>query len=516
MIAACSDSPTAGPPPPPADAEPPPAVPRIEAAACRFEVPASLGVEGQQYDCGDLIVYEDRAIRGRTIQLHFARFDSASASTNATIYLDGGPGGDGEAIIAYAGVLGAAFLDGLRADGDFLVLGQRGTARSVPYLACEAPGCSDFASRYDLAMYNTAANADDIDELRAALGYTRLNLYGISYGSRLALEVMRRHGGRVRAAVIDGVVPSSVVWPAAIPASFYSALTALHRSCAAAEPCSAAYGDLVHKLHTGLASLRSAPLPLHILGGVLPLDSEIYAYLLFQMMYARGIHPWLPMMISDVAQRRADRVEALLEQLFGGGGGGGEDEGGVSPGLYYAVVCGEIFNPPDPDAFDQLNAEVPDDIVGVLGSGWHDLAGECSSWPVGDPQHQQQLAQPVGSPVRTLVSSGRIDPITPPGFAAIAASTLSDAAVVVHEDSAHGATLQSSCGVQNLTAFLADPAAPHDTSCAADLRTAYVVPAQVAATPVPRARIRAELRMAPRLPRAREVLARLYMRGMAR
>ena len=170
----------------------------------------------------------------------------------------------------------------------------------------------------------------------------------------------------------------------------------------------------------------------------------------------------------------------------------------MSSGLYNSVVCGEIFNPPDPDAFAQLNAGVPADLVDLFGSSWFGLMSRCASWPVGDLQ--AQLAQPVSSSVRTLVSSGRLDPITPPGFGDVAAATLSNAVVVIHENSGHGATLQSPCGTQNLIAFLADPESPHDTSCAAEITTDYLLPATFVAPTVSLARLRAELRLAPALP----------------
>ncbi|MGE0398865.1 MAG: alpha/beta hydrolase, partial [Kofleriaceae bacterium] len=437
-----------------------------------------------------------------TIKVHYVKFESAVASANATIYLDGGPGGDGQNIIDYAAYLGAPFLDGLRVDGDFLVIGQRGTARSVPYLDCQSFSCEDFSLDYDLRQYNTAANADDVDDLRAALGYEKLNLYGISYGSRLGLEVLRRHGDNVRAAVIEGLVPSSVAWPAAVPASFYGALTSLNASCAASGACGTTFGDLVAKFSSGVASLNNEPLPISLQGTPFDLDGYTYAYVLFRVMYSKSSYTWLPLVISDLAARRADRVETFLAQVIGNLEGGS----GVSSGLYNSVVCNEIFNPPDPDAPTTLNAGVPADIVEMFGGSWYSLADTCQSWPRGNLQ--AALAQPVTSSVRTLVSSGRLDPITPPGFGDIAAATLSDSVVVIHENSGHGATLQSTCGMTNLTEFLADPTTPHDTSCAASITTTYMMPSSFTSTPFSFARMRAELAIAPELPalRARTTL----------
>lgn len=468
-------------------------VPRAEPTPCRFVVPGVLGAEGTDFSCGDLVVYENREAMGRTIKVHYAKFESASASTNATIYLDGGPGGDGQNIIYYAAFLGAPFLDGLRVDGDFLVISQRGTARSIPYLDCQDFACQDF-DEYDLPSYNTAANADDVDDLRAVLGYGKLNVYGISYGSRLGLEVLRRHGDNVRAAVIEGLVPSQIAWPAAIPASFYSALTGLGASCAAHGACNAAFGDLVTKFSAAVASLNDAPVTMTVQGAPFDLDGYTFAYVVFRVMYSKSAYVWLPLAISDLAERRIDRVEsyvaAALENLGGGSG--------ISPGLYNSVVCGEIFNPPDEQAPLTLNAGVPADIVEMFGGSWYSLAETCESWPRGNLQ--AALAQPVTSSVRTLVSSGRLDPITPPGFGDIAATTLTDAVVVIHENSGHGATLQSTCGMTNLAQFLADPTTPHDTSCAASITTDYMIPSAFTSVPFSFARMQAELGLAPPVP----------------
>jgi len=500
-IAACGDDGAATPdaPIPQPDAPRPDApqgiVPRAEPGPCRYDVPPALGLtEGQGYACGDLIVFENRATKGRTISVHYIKFDSPSASPNATIYLAGGPGGDGQSILNYAVTLGTPFLTGLMADGDFLVISQRGTARSLPFLDCQSSNCEDFSADHDIASYNTAANADDVDDLRAALGYAKLNLYGISYGSRLGLEVLRRHGDNVRAAVIEGLVPSSIAWPAAIPASFYSALTGLNASCADAGACGTAFGDLVTKFSAGVASLNDNPVAVTMGGSPFDLDGYTYAYLLFRVLYSRSAHVWLPMLISDLAERRVDRVGSFIATTLNNLGSGD----GVSTGLYNAVVCGEIFNPPDQNAFGELNADVPSDIVDIYGGSWFGLMERCTTFPRGNLQ--TELAQPVTSTVRTLVSSGRLDPITPPSFGTIAAVTLSNSVVVIHEDSGHGATLQSPCGTQNLIDFIADPITAHDTSCAASIASPYMLPSTFVAPTVSLARIRAELALAPPLP----------------
>ncbi|HEY5924742.1 MAG TPA: alpha/beta fold hydrolase [Kofleriaceae bacterium] len=474
-------------------------VPRVEPAACRFMVHSSLGLtEGANYTCGDLVVEEDRGGHVGRIRLHFIRVKSNAGTNNATIYLDGGPGGDGQGILDYAAYLGAPFLNGLLVDGDFLVIGQRGTALSVPYLDCEQEGCEQIAH---LPSYNTAYNADDVNDLRATLGIQLLNVYGISYGSRLGLEVLRRHGQHVRAAVIEGLVPAQTHWPAAIPASFYSAITSLNTSCANAGACGTTYGNLVTKFTTGVNALNSNPVSIQLPNETVPVDGDTYAYLLFRMMYSRSSYASLPLLINDLAIRRTDRVNNFLATWLQA------DRGDISMGLYYSVVCGELYNPADPNAPTVANQGVPAAFVNLFGGSFYSLEAACTNWPKGNLQ--ASLAQPVTSSVRTLVSSGRLDPITPPSFGDVAATTLSNKVVVVHENSGHGATLQTPCGAQNLQAFLANPAGAHDTSCAASITVAYAIPPMFVAPPISVKQIRAELAIAPLPPFLRARLPRI-------
>jgi pimeloyl-ACP methyl ester carboxylesterase len=370
-------------------------------------------------------------------------------------------------------------------DGDFLTIGQRGTALSEPFLDCNTLDCSDFAASADLTAYNSAYNADDIDDLRKALGYEKMNPYGISYGSRLGLEVLRRHGDNVRAAVIEGLVPSQIVWPAAVPASFYSALTGLDASCGAVAACASAFGNLETKFGTAVNALNTQPVQITIGGGTFDLDGYTFASVLFRALYAKSTYRWLPIVISDLAIRRTDRIGQFFE-MFGGGGGSG-----ISTGLYYGVVCGELFNPPDLNAPTQANMGVPANIVEIFGGSFESMVSVCGEWP----KHNlaAQMKQPVASNVRTFVSSGRLDPITPPSFGTVAFGSLTNAFHVIHENSGHGATLQSTCGNQNLYNFLANPTATQNTSCAATITTDYVLPTAFASTPIDLALARAEL-----------------------
>lgn len=186
--------------------------------------------DGQEVDAefGRLVVPENRnAPDTRLIELAFVRFKSTSDEPGPPIvYLAGGPGGSG--IHAAQGVRSPVFM-ALREFGDVIALDQRGTGRSEPNLSCpenldfslehptdnaffidllkaHARTCAAYWSEkgVDLTAYNTNESADDLDDLRKALGAEKLTLWGISYGTHLALAALKRHEAHIHRALLHG------------------------------------------------------------------------------------------------------------------------------------------------------------------------------------------------------------------------------------------------------------------------------------------------------------------------
>lgn len=442
---------------------------RVETVPCRYPMPELGLIAGQDYECGDFIVPENRAVPIANIRLHFLRFKSQSSSKNATVYLAGGPGGNGEGLLPHIKTHGQSFLDGLLVDGDFVILSQRGSAMSVPSLACEPALCAELAIVAHLPSYNTAYSADDIDEFRQNLGYDKLNLFGISYGSRLGLETMRRHGDKIRSAALAGLIPSQTNWTARAPTNFRDALAALDASCASHASCASAYGNLEEKLLQGMDSLARAPLTVPLSNEeFLELDGSDYGLLIFNLLHTKGYFRHLPQMISDFAVRRTDRVSSVIEAFQN------RTPRSFSAGLYYSTLCGELFNPPDLNAFTRNNEGVALEFKELFASGWNDFISGCSNFPKGSLQ--AELAVAVDSAVPSLIASGTLDPITPPSYGEIAAAGLSESQVVVFENSGHGSLMETDCGRQLLLKFLADPTKKLDASCAASVGTDYVLP----------------------------------------
>ena len=182
--------------------------------------------------CGKYEVFEDRSAKsGRKISLNIILLPALSAkpAPDGVFYLMGGPGG------AATSAAGATFMLRLRREHDVVLVDQRGTGESNPL------GCNLFGDKPDmrayfaafpldrlrlcreelekianLKLYTTSIAMDDLDEVRAAFGYDRIDVYGGSYGSTAALVYLRQHPDRVRTATVFGVAPPN----AKIPLSF--------------------------------------------------------------------------------------------------------------------------------------------------------------------------------------------------------------------------------------------------------------------------------------------------------
>ena len=110
----------------------------------------------------------------------------------------------------------------------------------------------------DLRLYTTPIAMDDLDDVRAYLGYDKINIYGGSYGTRAGLVYLRQHGDRVRTAVLDGVAPTNMRLPLFFPRDVQRAFDRLIADCAADAGCNAKYPDLGDRAPRARRAAREA------------------------------------------------------------------------------------------------------------------------------------------------------------------------------------------------------------------------------------------------------------------
>ena len=237
---------------------------------CKLE-----GVEGQA-KCGTLEVYENRATKGRKIGINVVVLPATGdkREPDPLVYFAGGPG---SAATEDAPGIADAFKK-VREHRDLLFVDQRGTGKSHP-LDCSFYNPEDLQSylgyffpleevrkcrpqleaKADLTLYTTDIAIDDMDEVRAALGYESLNLFGGSYGTRAALTYLKRYPKRVRTAMLQGVSPPNSYLPSDFPQGNERALQGILAECAADQVCNTAFPNLKEETKSVLAQLIKGP-----------------------------------------------------------------------------------------------------------------------------------------------------------------------------------------------------------------------------------------------------------------
>lgn len=279
LVAACSAQPDPTPSPdpvPPATTTATPSTGNPAAlvmAPCviRGEVPVKAEVAGL---CGTLDVPEDRSNpSGRRVGLRVAVIPAVAAvpRPDPLFAIAGGPK---EASSEFFAWMPGVYAD-VHATRDIVLVDQRGTGASNAVSLPAMPDVSGLsaaeadaalatwirdtlaATDVDPRFYTSAVAADDLDEVRQALGYDRVNLYGASYGGTLAQYYLRRHGDHVRVAVLDGATPLDVPVFERIAASSQQALDLLLSRCEQDTACRGAFPDLRAEWTTLRAGLET-------------------------------------------------------------------------------------------------------------------------------------------------------------------------------------------------------------------------------------------------------------------
>ncbi len=408
------------------------------------------------------------------------------------IYLEGGPGGESLETLAF--VFEDSFSH-LLADRDVIFFDQRGIGFSDPSLEC--PEIRDLTWELidqilepeefnrlwldaldecrqrlvgegaDLGGFNSAESASDLAALRSALGYDTWNLYGISYGTRLALTVMRDHPEGLRSVVLDSAVPLEVNLYGDTPASVDRGLQQLFDGCAADPACDSAYPNLDQVFLDTINALDAEPIVAQVSdiweGRTYDavFDGPALAGIVFQSLYSDEIIPILPRLITDVSNGETYEL-ALLTSTFLANGEF------VSVGMNLSVQCNEEAVFTNREETIAAIAEFPylEDYFATssFGPAAFDV---CDAWGAGvaDPIEDQ----PVLSSVPALVLSGQYDPITPPAWGRQVADTLEMATYVNIPSGGHGPSAGLECPQSLVRSFLTDPTADLDTACVEEM-----------------------------------------------
>jgi pimeloyl-ACP methyl ester carboxylesterase len=411
--------------------------------------PCSVEGVTEKLLCGRYAVWENRSTRrGRKIEL------------NIVVVPALGPDPAPDPVFAFAGGPGDFATNGagywadnraVRARRDIVLVDQRGTGASHR-LDCKVPRdpgdvqayfeatlplaevrrCrAELAPIADLTQYTTSIAADDVDEVRAWLGYDKINLDGGSYGTRAAQVYLRRHGAHVRSATLLGVAAMDQFPPLFHARDGKHALDLVFEACAKAPACATAFPDLRAEHARVLAGLDVARGRAHVTSPVdkreveVTIPRDMFAEHIRFTLYNAAFTSATPYVIHRAAQgdfaplaRLAMRWEPNLRRI-------------LAYGMHMSVGCAEDAPFIDPAAIEPA-------IAGTYLRGYrvNQLVAACREWPRGAVP--PGFHQPLTSDIPTLLISGAYDPVTPPRWAEQVASHLSRAFHLVIPDAHHG------------------------------------------------------------------------------
>ncbi|MEJ2757086.1 MAG: alpha/beta fold hydrolase, partial [Anaerolineales bacterium] len=264
--------------------------PSIEASPCPFTLPEGF-TEGENVDCGYLIVPEDRSNSDSPeIRLAVAVFHrlNSDSSENPVVYIEGGPGASALEPLQYT----ISKFNPLLQAHDVIFYDQRGVGFSQPSLDCPEhesyvkdtltnqlrpedtlPNLQQALTQchqrlvdegIQLEMYNTLQSAADLRDLRLALDIESWNLYGLSYGTRVALETARQHPEGIRSIILDSVVPPEADPIAEAPGNVSHALETFFDACRNNPECDAAFPNLENQFYALIEALDSQPVTIPV------------------------------------------------------------------------------------------------------------------------------------------------------------------------------------------------------------------------------------------------------------
>lgn len=469
--------------------------PLRDAAAADYrtaDCPFSGAEEIDGLECGVLVVPERRDDPdSRTLELAVAvlRSTGPDPAPDPVVFLSGGPGGS--SVEFMPGRARSAFWNRIRQKRDLVFFDQRGTGYSEPGFCPEMEAAFNavnyrgltaeqmlvekvraagecrkkmVAQDVDLTAYNSAASAGDLADLRRALGYASWNLFGLSYGTRLALTALRDAPDGIRSAILDSAVPLDVAKWTDAGERFSRSLQLAFDQCAANPECQETFPSLEDDFYRVVADLEENPVAIELPesqrfpDGRVVIDGSLWVAGMFQGFYDRSFVPVFPLIVRESRRRNEDVLRALAERLA-------RDPERSSVGMKYAVDCYEKlpFNTPEKVHEDRrLHARL---------AAWFefDSGAEpevCDAWH--DGRAGTIEFQPVHSTIPALILAGEFDPITPPGYGRRAARTLPNATFVEVPAMGHAVSPFSQCTRDLIDAFLDAPGEQLDTSCIAD------------------------------------------------
>jgi len=452
----------------------------LELADCRIN--AGPGAPSMAARCGTMVrPLDPSGVVSGEIELRVAVVPALNLTpeSDPLVPIAGGPGqGSVQFYLNYYW----AFED-VRRNRDILLIDQRGTGESAT-MDCEFDDdilegeysvevTVEYTERcleqlpHDPRFFTTSVAVTDMEAVRAALGYPALNLYGVSYGTRVAQHFARRYPGSTRSVIIDGVVPPQLSLGPEIATESQKAVDKILARCAEDDACNERFPDIAADFERVVAELRAAPVTIDVPNPSTgrPEDIEFGGAELAGAIRLLAYHPntiaLMPLLIHEAGKGNYVPLGSQFMMTMIA------MADAMSLGMHNSVMCTE-----DVPFYDKSSIDYDGLATSYMGTFQLDaLEAICSVWPAGPIDDEFKV--PLATDLPVLLLSGDSDPITPPRYAVLAAVDLENATHLIGTNQGHG-QVGVGCTPRLIAAFIdaADPSGL-DAAC---LEHSFVMP----------------------------------------
>ncbi len=428
--------------------------------------------------CAKYEVYENRQTRtGRKIALSIMVLPAFTnkPAPDPFVPIGGGPGQS--AIEAFPD---AGYINTLRQQRSILLIDQRGAGHSN-LLQCQLKDLNsaqaiigDFYDREklracraelekhaDLTQYTTSIAADDLDEVRDALGYDKINVFGGSYGTRAGLVYLRRHQEHVRTLTLEGVAPPQYKIPLPFARTIQKSVEHLIDACALDDFCKRSFPDLASEFRTIVDRLERSPAQFNVRN---PAAGKTQQVTLSRGMFLANLRPVL--YVPAFASQFPSMIHHAFKNDWAGYGAAvlamnTRLERILARGMSFSILCAE-------DLPNITETEIKNETEGTaLGDFQVRLYQKaCQEWP--RASIPKDYLAPIHSEAPVLLISGVLDPATPPEMAEQTAHDLAHSRLISIQEGTHGTG--SPCIDGLITNFVEQGSVEHlDESCTSEI-----------------------------------------------
>jgi len=424
------------------------------ASSCKIDLEQLKLADTDEIICGDVVVPENRSILdSRAIVVHTAKILGSQSDMSPIVSLEGGPGGPFDL---------AFYLDliktGFNAGRTMILIDQRGVGASSPVPECsitvkptydaeqinELQACANkWSSKIDLSSYNTQENADDVADVLRAYGFNKAVISGGSYGSRLGLELMRRHPQIIEASLLDGIAAPGHAYIFDINKPISDSLKNVLALCKADQDCDSSYPNLEIELNKLLVQGNQ-------------LSQELW-FKIFGKLYAKSGVETIPKTIYKAKNKKPKPTVIPKKQK--------------KTLMYISTICSDNYSLYDFEKAQSDQLTIPLEWQEFLSlTSFDDI---CKNIPYKNLGNDYYKA--INSQIPTLIIQGDLDHVTPLEDALKLHSELSNSRLIRFPEGFHSVTLDNECGRKIVQDFFTNLQKDSiDAACANDTKLEFI------------------------------------------